>query len=165
MDNPGVVSLAGFIKLGNGLLGQGMAMRDVGSLWCCTRVFNEGKEVHKGAEDHHFRAFLLGTAGTGKTTTLKSLIRELKARGLRKVIVGAYTGVAASNVGLGARTLTDLFRLAKQNEASGDLQPLEGDDLAAFQADMEDLELLIIDEVSMVSRVVLQQIHARLREW
>ena len=32
----------------------------------------------------HFRAILLGTAGTGKTTTLKVLLRELKNRGLQK---------------------------------------------------------------------------------
>ena len=78
-------------------------------------------------------ALLLGTAGTGKATTLKCLIKELKKRGLRKVVVGAYTGVAASNVGLGARTLTDLFRLAKVNETSGELIPLEGDDMDALK--------------------------------
>ncbi len=31
----------------------------------------------------HFRAVLLGTAGTGKTTTPKALVQELKMRGLR----------------------------------------------------------------------------------
>ena len=100
---------------------------------------------------------------TGKTTTLKYLIKELRKRGLRKVVVGAYTGVTASNVGLGARTLTDLFRLAKVNETSGELIPLEGDDLDALRTDLEDLELLIIDEVSMVSSVLVHQIHCRLR--
>ena len=80
---------------------------------------------------------LLGGNGAGKTTTLKALLRELRSKGLQKVIVGAYTGVAASNIGLGARTLTDLFRLAKVNNTSGELAPLEGDDLTEFVAEMD----------------------------
>ena len=83
----------------------------------------------------------------------------------REVAIAVYTGVAATNIGSGARTLTDLFRLAKCNETSGDLAPLEGDDLKDFVDDLEGLELLVVDEISMVSRVVLAQIHARLREW
>ena len=65
--------------------------------------------------------------------------------------------------GLGARTLTDLFCLAKVSEASGELIPLEGEDLDALKTDLEDMELLIIDEVSMVSSVLVHQIHCRLR--
>ena len=79
--------------------------------------------------------------------------------------MGAYTGVAASNIGLGARTLTDFFRLAKVNAASGDLAPLEGEDLKEFVEDLGAVELLVIDEISMVSRVMLAHIHVRLREW
>ena len=86
---------------------------------------------HSGSRTH-FRAILLGTAGTGKTTTLKALLNALQERGLRKFAIAAYTGVAANNIGCGARTLTDLFRLAKTNEASGELMPLEGDDLTEF---------------------------------
>ena len=115
----------------------------------------------------HFRAVLLGTAGTGKTTTLKAMLSELSRRGGPewKYCVGAYTGVAASNVGLGARTLHDLFRLSRVNEASGELMPLQEEDLKEMAAEMQGMELLVIDEMSMVSRVVLAQVHSRLREW
>ena len=129
------------------------------------RVFVQlGLRWHED-RSHQFLAILLGTAGTGKTTTLKTLLAELRGRGIGKVLVGAYTGVAASNVGMGARTLHDLFRLAKVNEASSDIMPLEEADLKEFKEDMAGLEMLIIDEMSMVSRVVLAQVHARLREW
>ena len=43
--------------------------------------------------------------------------------------------------------------------------PLEGDDLKEYVEDLKDLTLLIIDEISMVSSVVLSHIHMRLREW
>ena len=98
----------------------------------------------------YFRAILLGTAGTGKTTCLKAILRELQARGLQKFAVAAYTGVAANNIGCGARTLTDLFRLSRINEASGELQPLVGEDLNVFREDLEGLELLILDEISLI---------------
>ena len=42
-------------------------------------------------------------------------------------------GVAASNVGEGARTLHDMFALSKVNEASGELEPLKGEDSEAPQ--------------------------------
>ena len=72
------------------------------------------------------RAILLGTAGTGKTTTLQAVLERLRRLGFAKVQVAAFTGVAASNVGGGARTLHDLFRLSKVNETSGSLKPLQG---------------------------------------
>ena len=81
------------------------------------------------------------------------------------MLVGAFTGVAASNLGVGARTLHDIFQLAKVNEASGGLVPLQGEDLKEFKENMKGLEMLVIDEFSMVSRLVLAQVHERLREW
>ena len=129
------------------------------------RAFAEMALQWHSGDRSYFRAILLGTAGTGKTTTLKALLRALQERGLGKFAIAAYTGVAANNIGCGARTLTDLFRLAKTSEASGELMPLEGDDLKEYVEDLKDLTLLIVDEISMVSRVVLSQIHMRLREW
>ena len=110
-------------------------------------------------------AMLLGTAGTGKTTTLKAALAKMRKLKFGRVMVGAFTGVAASNVGEGARTLHDMFKLSKINDVSGGLMPLNGDDLEEFAKDMEGLKLLVIDEISMVSRVVLAFIDERLKEW
>ena len=49
-------------------------------------------------------ALLMGTAGTGKTTTVKAAIDRLEIRSFHGVVVAAPTGVAADNVGSGART-------------------------------------------------------------
>ena len=43
--------------------------------------------------------------------------------------------MAATNIGLGARTLTDLFRLAKLNNASGELNALDDQELKDFCED------------------------------
>jgi ABC-type cobalamin/Fe3+-siderophores transport system ATPase subunit len=55
---------------------------------------------------------LLGTAGTGKTTTLQAANRILESSGLAgRIVRAAYTGVASSNMGT----------------AGGVLQPLRAD--------------------------------------
>ena len=55
---------------------------------------------------------LLGTAGTGKTTTMQAANQQLENHGLKgRIVRAAYTGVAASNMGSGARTIVSLFRL------------------------------------------------------
>ena len=112
-----------------------------------------------------FCAVLLGTAGTGKTTTLQAVLERLRQTSLGKVLVAAYTGVASSNVGGGARTLHDLFQLSKVNAASGELKPLDGEDMEKLAKDLEGLRLLVIDEVSMVSRPMLADVDTRLQEW
>ena len=63
------------------------------------------------------RLFLLGTAGTGKTEAVRTLLQELKSvlrrHGVHSsfVRVGAYTGTAAFNVRFGASTLHRLFEM------------------------------------------------------
>ena len=63
---------------------------------------------------------LLGTAGTGKTTTLQAANRLLETHGLAgRIVRCAYTGVAASNMGMGGRTLVSLFRLSRRGFGGG----------------------------------------------
>lgn len=55
---------------------------------------------------------LLGRAGTGKTTTVQTANRCMEQQGLKdRIVLAAYTGVAASNMGSGAHTIVSLFRL------------------------------------------------------
>ena len=75
--------------------------------------------------DLHEPVLLLGTAGTGKTTTLQVANTVLGERGLSaRIVRAAFTGVAASNMGSGARTLMSLFRLSR-SKFSGALPHLE----------------------------------------
>ncbi|MDN5283823.1 MAG: hypothetical protein JWR38_97 [Mucilaginibacter sp.] len=101
--------------------------------------------------------FLTGKAGTGKTTFLQNLKHTSK----KKLAVAAPTGVAAINAG--GMTIHSLFQLP-----FGPLLPggNERPDIHYSQEKKEllgNLELLIIDEISMVRPDVLDQIDLILR--
>jgi hypothetical protein len=101
--------------------------------------------------------FLTGKAGTGKTTFLQKIRAESK----KKLAVVAPTGVAAINAG--GMTLHSLFQLPfgpliPGGNARPDLHySQEKKDL------LSNLELLIIDEISMVRPDVLDQVDLILR--
>ena len=62
------------------------------------------------------RAWLCGSAGSGKSTTLKTTVRHVRLLLQRENVdasieLTAYTGVAAFNIGLGARTAVSSFRI------------------------------------------------------
>ena len=108
---------------------------------------------------------LLGTAGTGKTTTMQAVNQQLEVHGLKgRIVRAAYTGVAASNMGSGARTIMSLFRL-KTNRKPEPLQPLSEDDMQSMAAELGEMAVLELDELSMIEKVVLAHIHLRLQQW
>ena len=110
-------------------------------------------------------ALLLGTAGTGKTTTLQAANQLLEAHGLKgRIVRCAYTGVAASNMGSGGRTLVSLFRLNKRKFGGG-LEPLSFEDLRAMDEELRGMCLLEIDELSMTEKLILAHVHQRLQQW
>jgi hypothetical protein len=111
--------------------------------------------------------FLTGKAGTGKTTFLKNL--PLKT--YKRMVVVAPTGVAAINAG--GQTIHSFFQLPFGPQLPEDAQgnAFNAKSLAAQYQKlnkkkinlMRSLDLLIIDEISMVRADVLDAIDAMLR--
>jgi hypothetical protein len=106
--------------------------------------------------------FLTGRAGTGKTTFLHNLKKEIPKR----MIVTAPTGVAAINAG--GVTLHSFFQLPFGPYLPGN----EGQHQAEqrrFRRDkiniMKSLDLLVIDEISMVRADLLDAVDAVLRRY
>lgn len=115
--------------------------------------------------------FLTGKAGTGKTTLLK----KIKEQGKKKMAVVAPTGVAAMNAK--GTTINSFFQLPPGSFFPGDisLENLQSGILSiqsmvsemSYNRDklslFHELELLVIDEVSMVRSDLLDVIDALLR--
>jgi ATP-dependent DNA helicase PIF1 len=96
--------------------------------------------------------FVSGNAGTGKTTLVRYLRENLD---LRSVVL-APTGVAALNAG--GATIHSFFRFPPR------IQDLRDIRVPADARLYQRLELIIIDEVSMVRADILDSIDAFLRE-
>ena len=103
-------------------------------------------------EDTQHFIYLTGAAGTGKTT----LIERVKDESLLKKMVVAPTGVAALNIG--GSTINSAFRIGF------DTFPIiqESKD-PRFKKLLKNLELLIIDEISMVRAPMLDAISETLQ--
>lgn len=108
--------------------------------------------------------FLTGKAGTGKTTFLK----DLKQRSPKRMVVTAPTGIAAINAG--GMTLHSFFQLP--------LAPYVPDSTFRAEKDkhrykfskekkrlIRSLDLLVIDEISMVRADILDAVDAVLRRF
>ena len=102
--------------------------------------------------------FLTGKAGTGKTTFLKDITRHTK----KKHIVLAPTGVAAVNAG--AMTIHSFFQFGLGAYIPGVVTPQTGYFIRKAKLDLiRNLDLIIIDEISMVRADLLDHIDAELR--
>jgi len=92
------------------------------------------------------RMILLGTAGTGKTHTAKLTISKARRTfgSFHSVLTVAYSGVAASNLGDGARTVDSIFHTNTEDAAND----LAGEALDKLVETLCHVQLLVIDEVS-----------------
>ncbi|NLZ95847.1 MAG: AAA family ATPase [Bacteroidales bacterium] len=119
--------------------------------------------AHEFATQTNQVIFITGKAGTGKTTFL----RKLKVETLKQTAVVAPTGIAAINAG--GTTIHSFFQLPFSPFAP---TPVGRKDLISKmkmrsnqQQVLRELELLVIDEISMVRADVLDAIDTVLRHY
>jgi len=103
--------------------------------------------------------FLTGKAGTGKTTFLKTVM----ARSRKRPIVVAPTGVAAINAG--GVTIHSFFQLPLSPYVPGAKVESKFDFSKEKRKIIASMDLLIIDEISMVRADLLDAIDAVLRRY
>lgn len=117
--------------------------------------------AHDFALYTHRHLFLTGKAGTGKTTFL----RRLQDTTHKRMVVVAPTGVAAINAG--GATIHSFFQLAPGMFVPGRMTAGTGKHRFAFSRQKQELiralDLLVIDEVSMVRADLMDAIDDVLR--
>nr|XP_055041698.1 LOW QUALITY PROTEIN: uncharacterized protein LOC129429201 [Misgurnus anguillicaudatus] len=128
--------------------------------WCLQKILGQNPDP--------FRLFITGGAGTGKSHLIKAIHYE-SSRLLSQlsenpddvtVLLTASTGVAAFNVG--ASTIHNTFSIGANVRLP--YQPLSDEKLNSLRVSIGNLQILIIDEVSMVDHRLLSYIHGRLRQ-
>ncbi|XP_077972734.1 uncharacterized protein LOC144427420 [Styela clava] len=128
--------------------------------WCVKKA--------NGKNPDPFHLFISGGAGTGKSHLVKAIYYETskvlanRAEDISQILVllTASTGVAAYNIK--ATTIHSTFSIPVQ--ATIPYRPLAEEKLNTLKCRYENLELLIIDEISMVDYKLLSYIHGRLRQ-
>ena len=112
---------------------------------------------HTGAN-----VFLTGKAGTGKTTFLK----RLKDESSKSIVVLAPTGIAALNAG--GMTIHSFFQLSFSPYIPGIGQAESGARFKKYSKDkikiIRSIDMIVIDEISMVRADVLDAMDAKLRQ-
>lgn len=103
--------------------------------------------------------FVSGKAGTGKTFVLECIVQQMEAKG-KSVAVTAPTGVAAHNAG--GKTIHSFFGLPQYTYSPGKgvVCRLKTSDREVIKA----LDVLIIDEISMVRCDLLDMVDKVLRQ-
>ncbi|XP_062614313.1 uncharacterized protein LOC134276047 [Saccostrea cucullata] len=126
--------------------------------WCLAKHFGEKTDA--------LHIFITGGAGTGKSHLIKAIHYEasrilgknLTSPDSVSVLLAAFTGTAAFNIG--GNTIHHLFSLPKY--MSLPYEPLREQSLSEMRVHLGDLQILVIDEISMVYKRLLYYVHERL---
>uniref|UniRef100_UPI00358FEAD2 uncharacterized protein n=1 Tax=Myxine glutinosa TaxID=7769 RepID=UPI00358FEAD2 len=128
--------------------------------WCLNK--------RNGNEPKPFHLFVTGGAGTGKSHLIKTIQYEasrLLAPILPNpddvsVLLTAPTGVAAFNIN--ASTIHSTFSIGVG--AKLPYQPLGDEKINSLRSKLSSLQIIIIDEISMVDQKLITYVHGRLRQ-
>ena len=129
--------------------------------WCIERV--------TGAAVDPFHVFVTGGAGTGKSHVINGFQYEASrllspitdSADEVTVLLVAYTGTAAFNIG--GQTIHSAFAIHCDIKG-GKYTPLGEEQLTRLRAKYHNLQILIIDEVSMVGQKMLMYVDERLKQ-
>ncbi|XP_041863244.1 uncharacterized protein LOC121653673 isoform X1 [Melanotaenia boesemani] len=128
--------------------------------WCLDKV--------NGRNPEPLHVFISGGAGVGKSYLVKAIQYEatrLLSPSCQNpdnicVLLTAPTGIAAYN--LKAATIHSTFGIGK--DVSLPYTPLSEEKLNSLRVKYSDLQIVIIDEISMVNHNLLAYVHGRLRQ-
>ena len=139
----------------------------------CLAWVDELIATYKGIEDTgvmclppKLQTWLCGSAGSGKSTTLKTVVQHARLRFQQEnvpatIALTAYTGVAAFNIGFGARTSCSAFQIFPNAVWKSELV---GEACRKLEQQWADVVLLIVDEVSFIGRAFFAKMHFRMQQ-
>ncbi|XP_065894145.1 uncharacterized protein [Dysidea avara] len=129
------------------------------------RVSTHLQAQHSSAISNHPQPlcmFVSGCGGTGKSFLIKTLKAWIHSSLEKHAAITAPTGIAAFNVN--GLTIHRLLQLPVEHGKTPKYRSLSDEAIKIVRQKLQQLVLLIVDEVSMVSHVTLLYIHLRLTE-
>ncbi len=132
------------------------------------RVYKDISATGPGRPVPQLRSWLGGSAGSCKSTTLKTCVQHMRLlfqreKGDASVELAACTGVAAFtfNIGFGAKTACSSFQVFPQAAWQSELA---GDAFKKLEQQWRRVMLLIVDEVPFVGKTLFARMHFRLQQ-
>ena len=126
-----------------------------------SRVFDKISSALQ-SDDKPFRPVTSGLSGTGKSLLIETLVMYNKGMRIKDIAVTAPTGIAAYNIdGL---TVHRLLQLPIEHGCTAKYKELSSAALKQIRQSLQNVDLIIIDEISIISNVMLMYIHLHLTE-
>ena len=130
------------------------------------RVWKEMRSTRRPRSVPRMRTWLCGSAGSGKSTTLKTIVQHVRLLFQRECVdatieLSAYTGIAAFNIGFGAKTACSGFQVFPNAPWR---RELTGEALRRLERQWENAVLLIVDEISFIGRALFARMHYRIQQ-
>ena len=112
--------------------------------------------------DKQLLCFITGEGGTGKSRIIDVIrkLGSLRSSNHMAVVVAAPTGLSAYNIS--GTTIHKLLSLPVEHNKPPNYSRLTQEILKVSHAILKSMNLLIIDEISMISSLTLLYIHLRL---